>query len=379
MADKEGFSVPTDALTEIFLRLPTSARRRFRLVCKLWRDAIDERTPERQVQTKILAFISHGQSSRAIVFDDKDGHRRQEWAYNSTTRGVVEMVGTCNGLICLHDADAGDRSVITVANPITGEAVALPPPPAAWGSLRRRGLYAFGYHPTTGRYKVVHVPSRLARRQDAVHVLTLCDDGSPAAWREVVSPALSGSHNPLCGIVSVDGSVYWFTSGADRVVALDVGDDERVTSFLGPPGVHPVERMPEASWKVTSVHARLGVVIPRCEMAAMTMEVWVLDAGGGEAARWSRMYCLRDNRSSRIVTSPHLTHGEYVLSASWDDGKRLYRRKVCGTGATNGDDRSAAPLQLSEGAEVIMSEETEGWLRTFAYAETREPLPSVGR
>ncbi|CAL4999534.1 unnamed protein product [Urochloa decumbens] len=342
MADEEGFSVPTDALTEIFLRLPTSDRRRFRLVCKLWRDAIDERTPERQVQTKILAFISHGQSSRAIVFDDKDGHRRQE-AYNSTTRGVVEMVGTCNGLICLHDADDGDRSVITVANPITGEAVALPPPPAAWGSLRRRGLYAFGYHPTTGRYKVVHVPSRLARRQDAVHVLTLCD-GSPAARREVVSPALSGSHNAFCGIASVDGSVYWFTSGADRVVALDVGDDERVTSFLAPPGVHPV---------------------------------WVLDAGGGEAARWSRMYCLR-NSSSRIIMSPHLTHGEYVLSASWD-GDRLCRRKLCGTGATNGDDRSAAPLQLSEGAEMIMSEETEGWLRTFAYAETREPLPSVGR
>ncbi|CAO2184103.1 unnamed protein product [Urochloa humidicola] len=371
MAANEGFNVPTDALVEIFLVLPTSARRRFRLVCKLWRDLVDERTPERQVRTQILTFISHGWRSRAIVFDNKDGRRRHEWCYESATHAVVDMVGTCNGLICLHDV--GDRSVITVANPVTGEAVALPPHPAAWDSSRRQGLYAFGYHPTTGLYKVVHVPSRLARRQDAVHVLTVGDSSS---WREVASPAMVGSYNPFCGIVSVDGSVCWFTSRANSVVALDLGD-ERVTSFLGPPGVRLVATPGEASWKVTSVHARLGVAVPRYEPAAMTVEVWVLDSGVGEAARWSRRYYLRDC-SSRIVMRPHLTHGEYVLSVSWD-GDRLYRRKVCGGGATNDDDGSAGQLQPSEGAEVIMREETEGWLRTFAYAETREPLPSVGQ
>ena len=74
----EGFDVPTDAFVEILLRLPTSARRRFRLVCKRWRDVIDERTPERQVRTKTLAFIGQRRSSRALVFDNKDGRRRHE-------------------------------------------------------------------------------------------------------------------------------------------------------------------------------------------------------------------------------------------------------------------------------------------------------------
>ncbi|CAO2202361.1 unnamed protein product [Urochloa humidicola] len=159
--EDEGFNnLPTDAFVEILLRLPLSARRRFRLVCKRWRDVINERTPERQVRTKILAFICDGPSSRAIVFDDKDGRPRHEWTYNSATSGFVCMVGTCNGLICLHDIGEGGRSVITVANPITGEVVALPPSPTAGdSSIIGLGLYGFGYHPTTGRYKVVHVSS----------------------------------------------------------------------------------------------------------------------------------------------------------------------------------------------------------------------------
>ncbi|XP_039815301.1 putative F-box protein At3g16210 [Panicum virgatum] len=164
MAD-EGFDVPTDAFVEILLRLPTSARRRFRLVCKRWRDVIDERTPERQVRTKTLAFIGPWRSPRALVFDDTDGRRSHEWAYPSAHE-VVSMVGTCNGLICLLDAGEGGRSALrlTVANPVTGEALALPPLPAAWGLP---GLHAFGYHPTTGRYKVVHVSSRLYHHDGA--------------------------------------------------------------------------------------------------------------------------------------------------------------------------------------------------------------------
>ncbi|CAO2211355.1 unnamed protein product [Urochloa humidicola] len=206
MAADEGFNnVPTDAFVEILLRLPTSARRRFRLVCKRWRHSIDQRTPERQVRTKILVFISHWPRSRAVVLDDdKDWRRRHEWTYGSSTNtGAVHMVGTCNGLICLHDTGDGARCPITVANPVTGEAMALPPPASAWDWLMRLRLYGFGYHPTMGRYKVVRVPTVLARRPDAVHVLTLGGGGGPAVWREVVSPAMAGSYNAFCGIVGV--------------------------------------------------------------------------------------------------------------------------------------------------------------------------------
>ncbi|OEL22125.1 hypothetical protein BAE44_0016856 [Dichanthelium oligosanthes] len=202
------------------------------------------------------------------------------------------MVGTCNGLICLHEQDAGlgagSLSAITVANPVTGETQALPTLPAAWDPLRRLGLYAFGYHPTTGQYKVVHVPSRRAPRQDAVHVLTL---GDPAAWREVVDlsrapAAMGGSYNPCCGIVSVDGSVYWLASCAERVMALDL-EDESLASFHVPPTVvRPVGPVAKASWKLTSVHSRLGVTVAITSPAGTTVvEVWFWTAAKAESRR----------------------------------------------------------------------------------------------
>ncbi|KAG2584135.1 hypothetical protein PVAP13_6KG276900 [Panicum virgatum] len=304
----EGFDVPTDAFVEILLRLPTSARRRFRLVCKRWRDVIDERTPERQIRTKTLVFD----------FDNEDGCREHEGAFPSSY-GVVRMVGTCNGLTCLHDAG---RSALTVSNPVTGEALALPPLHGAW---ELSGHYAFGCHPRRG-----------------------------GAHRGRVKGGAS-CHSSSCGVAAVDGSVYWFASRADWVMALDLRD-ERVTTFLGPPAVRRVAagREAEASRKRTSVHARLGV--------------WVRDGGG----RWSRRYILFE--TGRILIGPHLTHGEYVLSTS-RDRRRLYRRKV--GGCTDADDGGATPTRPSEGAELLTSRLPGDGLVTFAYAETREPLPST--
>nr|CAB3481321.1 unnamed protein product [Digitaria exilis] len=318
-----------------------------------------ERTPGRI----ILAFKSNRLSSRALVFDDdEEGRLRHEWIYSSASSlsDKVDMVGTCNGLICLHDSGQGEHTGITVANPITGEALVLPPIPRFQDLNRRLGIYGFGYHPTTGQYKVVHVPSRISWRPDTVHVLTL----GGSVWRKVVSSAMDVYYRG--DVVCVDGFAYWFSSFGDRVVALDL-KDERLISFPGPPSVRSVGMAEEATWKLTSVNARLGVAFRSKKPARV--EVWVLDGGGGvEQPLWSRSYTLI-NRT--IVMTPQLTHGEYILTMS-RDMKRLYRRKV--GDCTNVDDGRTAGLLLSEGTELIMSEE-EGSIRTFAYAETREPLP----
>nr|CAB3504052.1 unnamed protein product [Digitaria exilis] len=93
MADEEGFDLlPTDTFVAVLVRLPTSARRRSRLVCKRWRDVIDERTAERQVRTKILAFNSEWRSSRVVVFDDQHGRRRHECRLVDTILEVVELL-----------------------------------------------------------------------------------------------------------------------------------------------------------------------------------------------------------------------------------------------------------------------------------------------
>ena len=81
--------------------------------------------------------------------------------YRSRERANV-IIGTCNGLICLRDKRMSDTA-ITLVNPVTGERLSLPPLPSAAGAPERTCLvcwneaYGFGYHPTAGRYNLVHV------------------------------------------------------------------------------------------------------------------------------------------------------------------------------------------------------------------------------
>ncbi|KAL6644277.1 hypothetical protein ACP70R_015885 [Stipagrostis hirtigluma subsp. patula] len=377
----DGFPLPTDAFVEILLCLPTSSRRRLRLVCKRWRDVIDERTPERQVRSTILTCISgiDGSFGIRILREQPELHPSPVWEI--TCSGYVYMVGTCNGLVCLHEIqasgdDGGGASVITVANLATGENLVLPPVPAPWrpsDHSRTRWRYSFGYHPTTGKYKVVHVPCGFAatRCQAMLQVFTLGD----ASWRDVpvLTPNVRYPDESRNMLVSVDGSAYWLTAFADRVMALDL-DDERVTSFEGPP---VLQLLQGAACQLTIVHARLGVVVRRRMPAVTRFDVWVLE-GRGKQPHWRRMYSVVEPSGAdrgRWITAPCFTHGEYVLSRS-SDWRRVYLRKVGDLKENAGKDSQLLPLG---GEELIMSEESDdvGSMTYFAYAETLEPLPNI--
>ncbi|KAL6653609.1 hypothetical protein ACP70R_008533 [Stipagrostis hirtigluma subsp. patula] len=390
MAD-EGFIVlPDDASVQILLFLPTSSRRRFRLVCKRWRDLIDDRTPERHVRTKILAFSSQRGSSRAVVYDDHDGRRRHEWTYPwSHGAAFLHIVGTCNGLLCLHESrqmtlggGAGCCSTVTVTNPITGEAMALPPvpPPRHGEQFMGHGKYSFGYHPTTGRYKVVHVPRRRRRAVDVVQVFTLGGDGDGASWRDVPVLAPDASYDTSSGAISVDGSTYWLTAFSDRVMALDL-EDEVVTSFKAPPTLISTN----AGWRLTNVHARLGLAVTEASPVTglvTRVEVWVVE-GGGEQRRWSRRYNIIEGWERCWITAPCFTHGQYILRKPWRMHhsyrnsrirERLYRHKVGDLCGVDGKTRQEQPLK---GEELTMNQEDmNNNLVTLAYVETLEPLPS---
>ncbi|KAL6646458.1 hypothetical protein ACP70R_018066 [Stipagrostis hirtigluma subsp. patula] len=381
MAD-HGFPLPTDAFVEILLRLPTSSRRRLRLVCKRWRDVIDKRTPERQVCSKILACISGIEDSFCIriLREQPELHPSPVWEIPCS--GYVYMVGTCNGLICLHEIqassdDGGGASAVTVANLVTGENLVLPPVPAPWrpsDPSRTRWRYSFGYHPTTGKYKVVHIPCGFAAtpRQAVLQVFTL----GATSWRSVpvLTPDASYSDESSNVLISVDGSAYWLTAFTNQVMALDL-EDERVTSFEGPPVLRLLQG---AACQLTIVHARLGVVVCRRMPAITRLDVWALEGRGKPQPRWSRMYSVVEPSGAdqgRWITAPCFTHGEYVLSRS-SDGIRVYRRKVGDLTNNAGKDSQLLPLG---GEELVMSEESDDLepMTSFAYAETLEPLPNI--
>ncbi|KAF8646707.1 hypothetical protein HU200_065709 [Digitaria exilis] len=254
MSDIDGFNLPTDAFVEILLRLPTTTRRLLRFVCKRWRDVIDERVPDRHVTPKTLAFFR--KTGSAIVFsgsgdqqDDEGRGGQQEWSFSSSDRGVVHLVGTCNGLLCLRNdvsvRHGGQRrmcSTITVVNPITDQRIMAPHSSISWDYRwclvsRKLHRFSFGYHPTTGKYKVVDVTcsssssssyktGRLAI--DWVQVFTFTMSKMESSWREVLDIPDWGFQDSG-GVVTVDGATHWLAARGERVVALDLEDDGRVT------------------------------------------------------------------------------------------------------------------------------------------------------
>ncbi|KAF8751003.1 hypothetical protein HU200_012300 [Digitaria exilis] len=278
MADDDvvdGFRLPDDALVHILLLIvPVRSRRSLRLVCKWWRILIDERTPpEEKLRTKILVFINQGHSSSAVVFNnDGSVERTREWTYYTSSidgEGRVDMVGTCNGLLCLHD-HGSYSSAVTVTNPVTGETVTLPPLPARWWrsqSVKLPGKYSFGFHPATMQHKVVYIPRGQRRSVDALQVFTL-DGDDTAAWRDVPVPIPGACYDLPCEPVSVGGSTYWLTESTGRVMALDLGDDEHVTSLDVPSAMW----VAAASRRLTQVHKSLGVVVVSLEGVGV---VWV--------------------------------------------------------------------------------------------------------
>ncbi|KAM0886590.1 hypothetical protein ACQ4PT_029588 [Festuca glaucescens] len=253
--DDENTSPPyfsPDVVLEILVRLPPSARRRCRFVCRSWREAVDTHTTEMQSRAKPLVATT----GLAYVVDDLSAPARNRLLWKDGVAHREEgtsVVGTCNGLICLCD-NRESGGAITLINPATDETLAIPPLPCAPGTdaCCWHETYSFAYHPTTGRYNVVHVPCYYdrARAFRSVQVFTLGE----ASWRDVVTPP-AAICNRSAGVVSVDGATYWVVNGTKKIMRLDLGD-ERVTS------VQPIPSVPSgcsSSWHLMEVHGKLGI------------------------------------------------------------------------------------------------------------------------
>ncbi|CAO2184060.1 unnamed protein product [Urochloa humidicola] len=184
----------------------------------------------------------------------------------------------------------------------------------------------------------MHIPWRRGQEVDAVWVFTLGRDTT--SWREVAVTAPGASYSKNCGeVVSVDGVMYWLNAASNRIMELDLGD-ERATWLDVPPCVRAGPTPEEGGWRLTSIHARLGIAVTASWDG---VEVWVLDG----------------------------------LPRT-----RLYKHKVGSLIGRDGDDGRLLPLP--EGVAELVMDEDDGMsyyrkMKTFAYVETLEPLPAICR
>ncbi|KQK07999.1 hypothetical protein BRADI_2g38890v3 [Brachypodium distachyon] len=300
--------LPADVVLAIVRRLPPSARRRSRLVCRLWHDVVTHRTPEMQSRPKALLWYP---SSTAVSIVDPCSASPSPRELRTSPRKGLALVGTSNGILC----------AVTLANPVTGET--MPVPALPWAAqfvgqlpctgykVRWAKAYGIGCHPVTGEYKVVHVPCCFDRvcEFDAVHVLTVGGKEKNPTWRESPVSIPGGAKCELAaGIVTVDGATHWAATigGSARVVSLDLAA-ERVAPTTVP---LPAARS-GGYYRLAEVRGRLGLVT--------YPEVWVLDK---DRRRWS-VAC----RIEQDVSLPHFEFGEFVLAQRGRSSFYRHRRR----------------------------------------------------
>ncbi|KAK1607257.1 hypothetical protein QYE76_030930 [Lolium multiflorum] len=367
-----GVDFSTDVLAHILVLLPPSSRRQCRLVCKHWRYAVDERTHERFVRTKILAVVKAHDRASAFVVDEArgvlGGHLRRVW----TGPLSANVIGTRNGLICVLDDATG---AITVSNPHMREAaVTVPPAPRAAGlspcspAVRAHEAYGFGFHPLTLRYTVVHVPCYFNKSGtfDAVQVYTLGPSGG-ASWREVPTPGASGRCQQG-GVVCVDGSAYWITRGArETILSLDL-EDWRVAPVKWLPGT--LEQV--CSYRLTEMRARLCVAVTVGAPPTTRVEVWCLE--NTKEQQWARRYNIQIDTAKQQVTWPLFAHGEHALTMAQEfHGYSLRKHKMSGKRSLMCS--MARVWKKRPGAEIMRYEVRKKFeITTFAYMETPEEL-----
>ncbi|CAO2191894.1 unnamed protein product [Urochloa humidicola] len=366
--------IPADLFVDILHRLPPSPRRRLRLVCRHWRNIIDDRAPEPPARAKVLAFVTGDVVScnaHAYVFDDLTEEQingRDLKLRRGVGNGGSIKIGTCNGLLCLRRYSAD----VVVVNPVTGEKLAIPPPPSRKPNRAHTPAvsYSFAYHPATGLYKVVRVPREdlSGGAFDAVGVFTLGD----TSWREV--PVAGGSSWLLSfGLVSVDGAVHWVSKDACSVMSFDLSDER--LAFVTTLPVR-VQMHMDISWRLTAdASGRLGIAVCSFELYGSKTEVWVLEEGGRHTKRTWVLQCKIEERGHRPlqeIALPHATHGEHVLTTMARGRKSVSLHVQCLSEArTHGgmvwmEERTPSPS--------IGQYDNCSGISTFAYVETKEPL-----
>ncbi|CAN6167369.1 unnamed protein product [Urochloa humidicola] len=327
-AEKPATRIPPDVIEEILLRLPIISLLRLRRVCKRWRNMIS--TPHfikehacRAPKHLLLYLPKTLKPCRATIIDEK-------WSPLTWAASHMDpddhLFASCNGLLCFYKTMT---YTLKIANPATGHCLQFSKPDGI--SLHDfHYLYSFGFHPTTGEYKLVHFlrePQRCMSGQpfhfDTIQLYTLGDD----RWRNIKAP------RPCCmvnlGVVNVDGAIYWLTedegtSCGMTLVSFDLR--EEIFAWIQLPPMEVKETAfcasPKISYYITEIDEKVCIVtipyqshVPRwCRYNAELsgrMEIWALENQAEH--KWFLKYSIQSPLVPRYVPQPCFIHREKIL------------------------------------------------------------------
>ncbi|GMI73306.1 F-Box Protein92 [Hibiscus trionum] len=236
-------TLPNEIVVDILSRLPITSLVQFKFVCKGWRGLAQDPVLAAELQRPCLILHCDFPIRNHLYFVDLSPHNQDKdkvkrlYVPFQTSMPEFDVVGSCNGLLCLSDSLYNDA--LYVYNPFTMDYIELP---KSRQYPDQEVVFGFGSHPKTNEFKVVKIvyyrntsssssssSSGRARRvvypQSDVQVFTL----GTSAWRSLGKIPCQLVRRPAEALVS--GRLHWVSRPrrnypARRIMSFDLGDEE---------------------------------------------------------------------------------------------------------------------------------------------------------
>ncbi|XP_019232636.1 PREDICTED: F-box protein At3g07870-like isoform X2 [Nicotiana attenuata] len=230
--------LPQEVLIEIFLKLPTKSIIQFTSVCKSWYSLI---TSPNFISTHLnyqdeYLLVRHcsGEPVKeiyALFCDNENFDQYAQFDFPFECYSHFNIVGSCNGLLCLSDDLWGYRDRSYIWNPSIRKSVKLPEPIFTY---RTYGPFdhtlGFGFDSVTNDYKVVRI----------VHSELYTDWVPPHAelyklstgvWQDITPVSPSCMYVPKIPGFYMNGTCHWIASkqkggeSQNMIVLFDVHEE----------------------------------------------------------------------------------------------------------------------------------------------------------
>ncbi|XP_054781707.1 F-box protein CPR1-like [Prosopis cineraria] len=233
---------PQEILEEILHRLPHKSLVNCISVCKSWKSLISDHSficdhLKRTIQTNpdiasLFLFISLKKRVEGYKYCESqdfyslysDNHQSDDPSVLKSsliplfTSEHKEVVGTCNGLVCLADYSVLDCSDLIIWNPCIQKYVVLPKPSVTFRSCdpdhkRNRVFFGFGFDSKTKDFKVVRLVATIHNREETpqVEIYSL----ATGSWRNITGrapPILLCMQVLWKHQVFINGVIHWVVS-----------------------------------------------------------------------------------------------------------------------------------------------------------------------
>ncbi|GLT33900.1 hypothetical protein SLA2020_084530 [Shorea laevis] len=211
--------LPREILLDILSRLPITSLIHFKTTSHAGYDLIaDPRLPpmfRNRLSNSNACLILFNYNILAIppcqlyFVDSEDGSGRVTKIDPPHHSEVNNLVGSCNGLLCLSLIGGSSEShSLLIYNPFVGEAVRVPP---ANRFSNQSEVFGFGFHPRTGEFKVLRTvwyPSLDVYEVDDESMVQVFTVGT-TEWRKKGAPPPQLRDEPPEALV--EGSLHWVT------------------------------------------------------------------------------------------------------------------------------------------------------------------------